>query len=512
MEKENIFLFYLFFIFTHISVAVNAQSSKTIEYFRSKHLYSQIINGQGTTSDSIVSLKFNNQNINALHIKYLLQSRTKYTTLCNYNTATHDFSFKPSSFSLFYRGGNKYNYLSFRLWEDLNRNGIFDDKDELYTSTKYSIGDTLWHKLVFLIKDFKITEGKGNGKIDFNRIRAWEIILENPTSYTSEGEVEIANIQFNTYYQAQNRKEATVTGTFVVLSMADSLQNGFWDEKRWIQEIKKMKRININKIFIQYSVYQNISWYNASLLQQVTNSQAALTKLMKATETEQIQLFVGLAFSENWNKSDKSKIELYENLFTIQKQTIDELFSQFGNNPNFKGWYIPQEINDLEWQNDNNKMLLFSFLQRTSAYAHTKDAKKPVVIAPFFNLWQPADILGVWYDELLRAAPDINWIYIQDGVGSTYKNADVDIPLYFSKIKKACDKHKRKFGVTLEVFQQIAGWPINAEKFKAIPANPERINQQLKSIYPFSPHDVVVFDWQYLSDSMKAIPNAIEIR
>ena len=49
------------------------------------------------------------------------------------------------------------------------------------------------------------------------------------------------------------------------------------------------------------------------------------------------------------------------------------MYNLYGNQSNFEGWYIPQEINDLEWQTSTKRDLLANWLQQTASYAKTKD-------------------------------------------------------------------------------------------------------------------------------------------
>lgn len=492
-------LFFLFIISTLIVPYSFTQSSKVIDTFTSDHFFSQIINGEGRIYDSITHSTHNNLKINTLTASYILpQDKDAYGSIfCNYNKATQDFSFYSKSFSFEVKGGNKMDEISLRLWEDCNINGQFDDVDEIYTSRSFTLNYNTFTKLNFPLKQFKKSNGNGNNQLDLNRIRAWEIIIKNKSGKRSSGKIEISDFKFNTLYKPIKHSLSNISGTFITLSLDNSGQNSVYTIEEWKKEIKKLQQLRINKILIQYSVYQHIAWFKPCKLQQISKNVDAINQLFDAVNNTDIQVFLGLAFSESWNKADKSNPELYQNLLSIQKQTIDELFTLLGSNKNFGGWYIPQEINDLEWQNEPNKSLLFNWLDHTSQYAHNKDTTKPIIIAPFFNLWQPADVIGQWYNELLKEAPHIDWIFLQDGVGTTRKEVNIDIPLYFNEIQQACMKNNRKFGATIEVFQQTSGWPLNNLKFDAVPASIERINSQLNEVMQFNPNDIFIFEWRY---------------
>ena len=259
-----------------------------------------------------------------------------------------------------------------------------------------------------------------------------------------------------------------------------------------------MKRMNLSKIIIQYSVHQNRAWYSPCQLTFVKYNETTLNSIFKAAEAVGIKVYLGLSFSESWYRSDKALEGTYNDLLLIDKDNIDELYKLFGSSNVFGGWYIPQEINDYDWQSENKKILLFKWLQQIAEYAHKKDATKKVIIAPYFNLWQPADIIETWYNDLLDIAKDIDWIYPQDGIGTSLKDVYIDIPNYGNHIKSACKKHGKKFGVTVESFRQQTGWPIDNGIFSATPIDIKQLNEQIQESYQLSPNDIIIFDWDYL--------------
>jgi hypothetical protein len=261
--------------------------------------------------------------------------------------------------------------------------------------------------------------------------------------------------------------------------------------------------MKLNKLIVQYSIQQNIAWFSPCKLPFVAHSDSTINRIFTAAEKTGIKIYLGLFFDELWYKSDKGSATVYAELLSKHKNTIDELYSLFGKNSAFGGWYIPQEINDFDWLTADRKTLLFNWLQDIAVYAHSKNPSNIVLIAPYFNLWQPADILGKWYDELLTIAKDIDWIYIQDGIGISVKDIDVDIPHYYPYINEACIKHGKKFGAIVESFQQLTGWPIDKGIFSAAPASQKRLNAQIQEAYSQKPNDIIMFEWNYLPEVNK---------
>jgi hypothetical protein len=482
------------FCYSFGSQAVKAQTYKHIDQFESDKYYPAFTYGKGIVRDSIIHKQ-------GLCITYQFDEgfNSRFTVIHNYDIAPQDYSFMPNKLTLTVKGGNKADQIRLRLWEDINMNRKFDSTDEVFASKPYFMGDTVWQTLQFPIDSFKRVTGTGNNKLDLNRIRAWDIEVESQNNAFHSGKIYLNDLRFYSNYKPKTSKKASLTGTFITLSIADSGKNGYWTQQQWNNQLRKMKAMNLSKIIVQYSVHQNRTWYSPSQLSYVKYNETALNKIFAAAETQGIKVYLGLSFSESWYKSDKALESTYNDLLQKNKDSIDELYKLFGSSTVFGGWYIPQEINDFDWQIENKKVLLFTWLQQIAEYAHKKDTSKPVIIAPYFNLWQPADIIEAWYNELLDIAKDIDWIYPQDGVGTSLKDVHIDVPNYGSHIKAACEKHGKKFGLTVESFRQLTGWPVDNGVFSATSANLEQINEQIQEAYQLDPNDIILFEWDYLN-------------
>ena len=490
----------LIIFISFLSFEINAKSELLIEKFNSStDFYTSFNSGSGTVSSS------NNTNDfisgpSCLKINYSFNSGSDYffTALKNYATASKDWSLSPQKFTLNYKGGNSSTKIKLRLWEDTNRDGQFNGSDEVYSSLAIVSGNTTWTKIEFPVATLILLTGNGNKILDLNRIRAWDIAIENNSQNSQSGSLLFDDLSLETAYSAPASGNANLSGSFIQLWNDVGCKCGQFTLQQWKDELQKMKDVCLNTVYIQYGVYGDLSWYNPSNLSFVTYKNNTLNKIFEAAESLEMGVYVGIYFDETWNSSSKSNSSTYSNLLTKQQQTIDEIWNLFGNNSAFKGWYIPQEINDLEWQNNPEKSLLFSYLQNVASYARAKNNSKPVMIAPFFNLWQPADVLATWYNELFIAAPDIKQVFFQDGVGITLKQTDYHLPLYFPALKQVCSSNNVEFGVTTESFQQLTGWPIDGGSFSATSADINRLKKQLWAAEENNAQQIIQFDWSYM--------------
>ena len=458
------------------------------------------------TSVKTGSANFSLQNSTHLNIQYSFnsQSQNSFSLLYNYGTKTQDLSYHPKSFSLQYKGGNILTQINLQFWEDINRNGIFDTEDEVYKSDEMSLGAQDVNILNFDVKNFIKITGNGNGVLDLKRIRAFEIIVSNKNTLHN-GTFEFVDLGLD--FTSENTPQLTnhnINGTFIQLWNDVGCKCGNWTKQRWEEELQKMENLCIGELIIQYSVYENVSWYNQTQQSFVDWKFNALNHIFEAAVGKNIKIILGTYFSESWNHDPKNSQQTYDKISTKNEQIINELALNFGNHPNFGGWYIPQEINDLEWQINPQKNLLFNWLNETSTQIRAVSNQK-IIIAPFFNLWQPADVILNWYKDLHSIAPNISEIALQDGVGIGLKKINYHLPLYFKPLQAYFESTNTHLGVTVENFEQTSGWPIDNAAFSAKSATVDRFKNQIEMAKYLALNPIYTFEWGYLQPANNSL-------
>ena len=477
-----------------------SQSVHVIDSFKkTSDFYSAFNNGNGTIGSSINTTDFQEGNT-SLAINYTFNAGTGFffSILRNYSNIQQDFSFQTKGFSISHKNGNTDDKISIRLWEDANGNGVFDGTDEIYQSSERSLGSSTWTNSFFSLLEFTKLTGTGNNKLDLNRIRAWDIKVNSTTNVVHNGQVLLDKFALETNYTPPTSGDEMLTGSFIQLWNTAGCKCGNWSQAQWDAELQKMKDAQLTSLIVQYSVYGDLSWYSPSSLPFVLYKQTALNRIFAAAEKTGVKIHLGLYFDEQWNSSNKSAAATYTTVLNKHKEVVNELWTLFGNSTAFGGWYIPQELNDFEWQSDPQKILLFNWLKEVTDYLESKTADKPVTIAPFFNLWQPADKLETWYNELLSKVPNLDRVYPQDGVGIGLKSEAYHIPLYFSAIKRACDANGKTFGATIESFHQTSGWPVDDGAYAATSTTINQLKKQLWAASEHNPFDLIQFSWSYM--------------
>ncbi|MFN3402463.1 MAG: DUF4434 domain-containing protein [Cytophagaceae bacterium] len=496
-------IFCLLYILPNLLVA---QADKQIDNFSATGSYYTSASG-GTVSLSVANIT-GQEGSSCLRVNYNINNTTgNYLEIFRgFHTSTKDLSFSPSSITFMVRGATN-DVLRFMLYEDINMNGnAFDPGDEVYQySQTIQLNDAGWRRITMPYNMFTGIVGGGDNQLNLNRIGAWRILINNASGSSASRDIYIDDLRQHTTYVPATSGGEKLSGSFIQLWNDSGCKCGNWTQADWETQMQHMKNACLDKIIIQYGVYDTHSWYSQSTLPYVNTKSSAMNRMFPAALNKGIDIYIGLYFDETWNHSAKDQSATYTNILNKHKQVIDELTPIFGSHARFKGWYIPQEINDLEWQSTTNRNLLANWLRDVAAYAKSKTPTKEVVIAPFFGPHRPADDLQAWWDYVLGVATGIDLVIPQDGVGTTTKDVDVDIPHYFNAIKNACTARGRRFGATIETFQQTSGWPINNGNFAAVPATMDRLKTQLWEAGRFvSTSDMFQFEWPYMQPGLSA--------
>ena len=412
----------------------------------------------------------------------------------NYGTATRDWSYMPYGLSITVKGGGTSDKLRILLFEDHGMDGNYlDPGDEIWYYDDTSVlSGTSWQTLIIPFSSFSLfSPNNGNLTLDLNRIRAWELrVISDGTSHSETIRFDDLRL-LSTYTLPVN--DSILTGSFFQLWNTAGCQCGQWTQERWQQEFETMKSVCQDTVIIQYSIWENassdVAWYPTNL-PGIFYKETALDKIMAAAEVEGMKVFIGLYFNEDWNTFTKTDSTYYLNLYNKQQTVIDELWTRYGSNPAFYGWYIPQEIDDLNWQKDPAKSLVINYFKDVSDYCKTKSSTKPVMIASFFGLYQPADVEESWWNDFFTTVTNIDINAPQDGIGVGHSTSFLDVAQYYTAIKNACDANGVTFGADVESFKPSGG-PTDIDTFK----------QQLWTAGSFT-NFIVQFEWANMEPSL----------
>ncbi|SCZ86781.1 conserved hypothetical protein [Nitrosomonas mobilis] len=280
-----------------------------------------------------------------------------------------------------------------------------------------------------------------------------------------------------------------IRGTFIQL-----LENshGQWSENEWVTFFSYLKKLNISDLYLQWTVADTRSFFYSSTFQTVESP--PLETILRLAEQFEIKVNIGLVYDyEYWNQinnnSDRVKIYL-EELLIRSKLAAEQIKSIAINYKSFKGWYITEEVDDINWKLDDKRELLFSYLERLSDALEKLTPGYQIAISGFCNGQIQITEFKKFWDQLFKRTK-INLALFQDGIG-TNKLTFSNLPYYLAAFKKSAIDNQREMGVIVEIFRQVDGYPINKKEFHAVPAELFRINWQRQMASKFS-HNIVAF-------------------
>jgi len=280
-----------------------------------------------------------------------------------------------------------------------------------------------------------------------------------------------------------------IRGTFIQL-----LENshGQWSENDWIIFFSHLKKLKIDDLYLQWTVVDTRSFFSSSSFQTVKHP--PLEIILKLAEQLEIKVNIGLVYDyEYWNQitknSDQVKIYL-DGLLNRSKLAAEQITAIATNYKSFNGWYITEEMDDLNWRVDDKREHLFAYLEQLSNLLEKLTPGYQIAISGFCNgKIEVAEFKEFWNQLLKRTK--IKLALFQDGIG-TNKLTFSKLPSYLAAFKKTAIDNQREIGVIVEIFRQTDGYPINKKTFHALPASLYRINRQRQLASRFS-QNIVAF-------------------
>ena len=358
-----------------------------------------------------------------------------------------------------------------------------------------------WTQIIMPYHLFKFVGGKdlGDNKLELNRFVGYQIELVNRSNKAWKGSIYIDKLEQLTSYIPPYKGKPKFSSIFIQ-------PNEVYADKEWDEDFKASKLIGIDTWIVQYAeqfddrISDKTSFYTPTALPWVSKQYGIINRMFEAASRQDVKLILGL-YPGDYSKEDTNDPTQYDLLYERNKQVFDELYSLYGQHPNLAGWYITEEFHDgsfpVGWQQEPALSLLAQYIQRVAAYVKSKSLKT-VCIAPALWRGMPADLCGKWFGRLFAQTPDIDVLYLQDIGGRCLVDFDVDLPNWYTEIKKACDANGVTFGVDIESFKSC--WcpniPMRGKSW-------EELREQLLIAGLFTDH-ITNFSWVTFNPNSKA--------
>ncbi|RYZ41791.1 DUF4434 domain-containing protein [Noviherbaspirillum suwonense] len=298
--------------------------------------------------------------------------------------------------------------------------------------------------------------------------------------------------------EAVSRPPACLQGTFIQL--VD--ENRTWPRTQWESLFKQFQELKINRIVLQWTVIDGQAFYPSHNFKSAT--EPVVEWIMSLADTHGMEVMVGLTHQSNhWDivgKAEQRPKYLAEELARIA-QAVDELGPLVTTHKSFRGWYISQEVDDLNWMDDVSNESLRSFLVQASTLLKTLTPRATIGVSAFANKATAPQELELFWSRMLARVQNLDTIYFQDGIG-VYKLDLAVLSAYYNAMHTAAKTNKREMMPVIEIFEQTSGMPLNNNAFSAKSAPLERILRQVSEAENYSAKHIAFSVPEYLS-SMK---------
>lgn len=267
-----------------------------------------------------------------------------------------------------------------------------------------------------------------------------------------------------------------------------------WKSEDWKHLFGFLTELGLRQIVVQWTVYDDVAFYTTAG-PSATASPSLETVLGLADESG-MKVLVGLVYDPGfWEKieRDPDLVSVYLRRLRQRSLTVArDLATLVARYPSFAGWYLSEEIDDVNWLKPGARRVLFHHLQTLAGeLRRVTPPGGEIAISGFSNAHADPHLLERFWTELLRGT-SIDLVFFQDGIGAAKMELDY-LELYLKAIQNAVTATSRQLQVVVETFRQVGGAPYDDGPFRAEPASLERIQRQLQYATRYSTRGALAF-------------------
>lgn len=261
-----------------------------------------------------------------------------------------------------------------------------------------------------------------------------------------------------------------LNGTFIQLLA----EHNSWSRERWQKLFHSFEALGLTQIVVQWSQHDQLPFYGDVESQQTPS---AIGTILELAQSRGIEVYLGLAAdSRYWEAIQRPAAGQEEYLRRLRwksERVARELAALAGRYRSFKGWYIVEEIDDLNWRPPASRQALYRHLKQLSSFLKTLTPGGQVLLSAFCQARMDPEAYREFWRDLLRES-SVDLLLFQDGAGVGKLPRDL-LPLYLKAVRGATDASGRKLQVVVELFHMVSEAP-----FQAVPAPMARVREQLR--------------------------------
>ncbi|MBI4804429.1 MAG: DUF4434 domain-containing protein [Desulfovibrio sp.] len=268
--------------------------------------------------------------------------------------------------------------------------------------------------------------------------------------------------------------------------------HGAWPQERWERMFDDLSALGVKELVVQWSANGKVRFFRQGDCG--ADCVPLLENLLSLAQARGMTLRLGLTHQEDWwSKITRSPevVEVYlRRLEQDNLRLATEVHARFKDSPAFGGWYLPQELDDVNW-NGPRRNLIVDHVRALREGLRRIDPGRPVGISGFVNGFLDPAAYQEWLRELTAAA-GIELFFLQDGVGVRKLSLE-ELPVYLGAAAKGVAQGGGTLRPVVEIFTQTHGEPMDKEPFQAEPADFSRVARQLAVAGRYAQQGITAF-------------------
>lgn len=265
-----------------------------------------------------------------------------------------------------------------------------------------------------------------------------------------------------------------------------------WPQERWSAMFDNLAALGVTEVIVQWSAYGGMSFFVPQ--GRKVKAVAVLEKVFPLARQRGMKVRLGLVHDPDWWAKitrPVAVVEVYLKRLELEELRLAaELHQQFKDDLAFCGWYLPQELDDVNW-NGPRHSLIVEHLRSLRAGLKDIAPSRDAGVSGFVN----GTLTPLAYKDALYTIMNVSGLeqfYLQDGVG-VGKLSLTELPMYMEAAAKGVAEGGGRLRPVVEIFTQTHGEPIDKKPFQAEPASMSRVASQLAIAGRYAQAGIVAF-------------------
>lgn len=235
-----------------------------------------------------------------------------------------------------------------------------------------------------------------------------------------------------------------------------------WDGSRWERLLDRLQAAGIRTVVMQWTEHGVISFAG----DRDDGRPSLAAELLERAGDRGMGVWLGLHEDGDWwSRVEAPRDSLAPYLRERRRRSLSlarRLRPLAAEHDAFRGWYLPEEVDDRNWRREDRAGLLRRHLDALADSLHSVTPGRPVAVSGFTTgVPAPEEVRRFW-SRLLEQA-DVDAVFFQDGVGTGALTLE-RLPDYLQAVRGAADARDRELRVVVELFESRAeGAPRPAE-------------------------------------------------